>query len=132
MDRKRIASVSLASGLFLTVIALCVIASFRFINVESAIILLFFNFFFTCLTFGLNGTLNRKLGVLALGNIIGLFWNTLFFFFAIAGNAYFGETFNIFHAIASPFLNFMWIVSFWSLSIAAFPKPEKLHAEAKS
>jgi len=69
---------SLASGLFFEAIALCVIASFRFINIESAVTLLFFNLLFILLTFELNGTLNRKLGMLALGNIIGLFWNLSF------------------------------------------------------
>jgi hypothetical protein len=121
----------LASGLFLTAIALCVIASFRFINIEVTVALVFFNFLFICLTFELNGTLNRKLSILALGNVVGLFWNTILFLLATAGNAYFGETFNVFYAVFSPFLNVMWIIAFWSLSIVAFPKPENLHAEAK-
>jgi len=116
---------SLFSLLFLTVTALCVITSFCFINIEAAVILLLFNFLFICFTFELNGTLNRKLGMLALGNVVGLFWNTILFFFAVAGSAYFGETFNVFYAVFRPFLNFMWIISFWSLSLAAFPKPEK-------
>jgi len=123
---------SLASGLFFEAIALCVIASFRFINIESAVTLLFFNLLFILLTFELNGTLNRKLGMLALGNIIGLFWNFILYFFTTAGIAYFGEAFNVFCAIFRPFLNFMWIVSFWSLSLAAFPKPKNLHVEVKS
>ncbi|HLE75900.1 MAG TPA: hypothetical protein VI864_07660 [Candidatus Bathyarchaeia archaeon] len=121
----------LASGLFLEAIALCVIASFHFINIESTVTLLFFNFLFTLLTFELNGTLNRKLGMLALGNIIGLFWNFILYFFTIAGTVYFGEGFNVFYAIFRPFLNFMWIISFWSLSLAAFPKPKNLYVEAK-
>jgi hypothetical protein len=121
----------LVSGFFLEVIALCVIASFRFISAESAVTLLFFNFIFISLTFLLNGTLNKKLGMLTLGNIIGLFWNFVLYFFTITGIMYFGEGFNVFYAIFRPFLNFMWIISFWSLSLAALPKPKKLHAEAK-
>jgi hypothetical protein len=121
----------LVSGLFLEVIALCLIASFRFINIESVIMLLVFNLLFILLTFELNGTLNRKLGILTLGNIIGLFWNFILYFFTIAGIVYFGEVFNVFYAIFRPFLNFMWIISFWSLSLAAFPKPKNLHVEAK-
>jgi len=114
----------LVSLLFLAVTALCVIAAFSFINIEATIILLSFNLLFICLTFELNGTLNRKLGMLTIGNVIGLFWNIILFFFAAAGSAYFGEAFNVFYAVFRPFLNFMWIISFWSLSIAAFPKPE--------
>jgi hypothetical protein len=131
VDRIKLGSIRLVSGLFLIVIALCVLASFRFINIESTVILLFFNFLFLFLTFELNGTLNRKLGMLTLGNIIGLFWNFILYFFTIAGSAYFGEAFNVFYAIFRPFLNFMWIISFWSLSIAAFSKPKNLHVETK-
>jgi hypothetical protein len=131
VNRIKFASTSLLSALFLTLIALCVIVAFRFINIESTGALLFFNFFFFLLTLELNGTLNRKLGILAMGSTIGLFWNFILYFFNIAGTAYFGETFNVFYPVFSPFLNFMWIISFWSLSIAAFPRPENLHKEAK-
>lgn len=131
MNRMKFESSRLVSGFFLEVIALCVIASFRFISAESAVTLLFFNFIFISLTFLLNGTLNKKLGMLTLGNIIGLFWNFVLYFFTITGIMYFGEGFNVFYAIFRPFLNFMWIISFWSLSLAALPKPKKLHAEAK-
>jgi hypothetical protein len=131
VNRVKLESSRLVLGLFLEVIALCLIASFRFINVESAVTLLFFNFIFIFLTFELNGTLNRKLGMLALGNIIGLFWNFILYFFIITGTVYFGDLFNVFYAIFRPFLNFMWIISFWSLSLAAFPKPKNLQLEVK-
>jgi len=131
VNQMKFESSRLVSGFFLEVIALCVIASFRFISTESALMLLFFNFLFIILTFELNGTINRKLGMLTLGNIIGLFWNFIIYFFTIAGIAYFGEVFNVFCAVFSPFLNFMWIISFWSLSLAAFPKPKNLHVEVK-
>jgi hypothetical protein len=119
----------LVSVLFLIVITLCLLASFRFINIESTATLLFFNFLFTFLTLELNGTLTRKLGVLTLGNIIGLFWNFILYLFTIAGSAYLGEMFNVVYAIFRPFLNFMWIISYWSLSLSAFPKPKNLHVE---
>ena len=117
--------------LFSEVIALCLIVSFRFVNIETVIILLIFNFLFTSLIFQLNGTLNRKLGMLALGNIIGLFWNFIFHSFAVVGVAYFGEIFGSFYTIFYPLLNLMWIVSFWSLSLAALPNLKNMHAEAK-
>jgi hypothetical protein len=131
MNRLRLVNTVLVSGLFLTVIALCLSASFRFISIESTATLLLFNFLFIFLTFGLNGSLSRKIGVLTIGNVIGLFWNFMLYFFVIAGSAYFGEMFNFVYAIFRPFLNFMWIVSFWSLSLAAFPKPENLQMEAE-
>ena len=117
--------------LFFEIIALCLIVSFRFVNIETVIILMIFNFLFTSLIFQLNGTLNRKLGMLALGNIIGLFWNFLFNSFAVVGVVYFGEIFGAFYTIFYPLLNLMWIVSFWSLSLAALPHSQNMHAEAK-
>ena len=117
--------------LFLEVIALCLIVSFRFINIETVIMLLIFNFLFISLIFQLNGALNRKLGMLALGNIIGLFWNFIFHSFAVVGVMYFGEIFGAFYTIFYPLLNLMWIVSFWSLSLAALPNPQNTQAEAK-
>jgi len=117
--------------LFSEVIALCLIVSFRFVNIETVIILLIFNFLFISLIFQLNGTLNRKLGMLALGNIIGLFWNFIFHSFAVVGVGYFGEIFGAFYTIFYPLLNLMWIVSFWSLSLAALPNPQNMQAEAK-
>lgn len=118
-------------GLFLEAIVLCLIVSFRFINIESTVTLLIFNLLFFSLTFQLNGALNRKLGMLALGNIIGLFWNFLLYFFAIAGVMFFGEIFNVFYAVFYPLLNFMWIVSFWSLSLSVLPNPKSMHTEVK-
>ena len=121
----------LVLGLFLEAIALCLITSFRFINIESTATLLIFNLLFLSLTFQLNGALNRKLGILALGNIVGLFWNFVLYYFAIAGVTFFGESFNVFYAVFYPFLNFMWIVSFWSLSLTILPKPKSPPAEVK-
>ena len=121
----------LVLGLFLEAIALCLIVSFRFINIESTATLLIFNFLFVSLTFQLNGALNRKLGMLALGNVIGLFWNFVLYFFAIAGATFFGEIFNVIYAVFYPLLSFMWIVSFWSLSLTVLPNPKNMHAEAK-
>ena len=121
----------LVLGLFLEAIALCLIISFRFINIESTVTLLIFNLLFLSLTFQLNGALNRKVGMLALGNIIGLFWNSVLYFFAIAGVTFFGEAFNVFYAVFYPLLNFMWIVSFWSLSLSVLPNPKSMRAEVK-
>ena len=117
--------------LFFEIIALCLIVSFRFVNIETVIILLIFNFLFTSLIFQLDGALNRKLGMLALGNIIGLFWNFIFHSFAVVGVVYFGEIFGAFYTIFYPLLSFMWIVSFWSLSLTVLPNPKNMHAEAK-
>jgi hypothetical protein len=121
----------LVTGLFLEAITLCLIASFRFINIAATATLSIFNLLFLSLTIHLNGTLNKKLGILALGNIIGLFWNFVLQYFAVAGVAFFGESFNAFYAVSYPFLNFTWVVSFWSMSLAFLPKPKSTQAEVK-
>lgn len=113
----------LALGLSIEAITLCLILSFTFINIAATITLLIFNLFFLSLTIHLNGTLNKKIGILALGNIAGLLWNLVLHYFAIAGNALFGNPFNLIYTVLYPFLNFIWIVAFWSLSLTVLPKP---------
>ena len=112
----------LLSFFLLQVVVLCLLVSFRFVNLESTITLLIFNFLFASLIFQLNGTFNRKLGILAAGNVLGVGWNFVFYYFFVAGMAYFGRTFEILYAIGYPLLNIMWVVPFWSVSIVFLPK----------
>jgi hypothetical protein len=104
--------------LFAEAIVLCLIAAFRLINLETTVTLLIFNMLFTTVIFQLRGSVNRKLGLLLMGNIIGLLWSYIFCSLSAAGTWVFGEGFNVVYAIFYPFLNFMWVVSFWSLSLA--------------
>src|SRR4030066_1681883 len=122
----------LVAGFFLEVIALCLIASFIFISIESTTMLLIFNFLFISLTFGLTGKLTRKLCLLSLGNVIGLFWDFTLYSLATSGNAYFGGTFTTLFRILHPFLYFMWVVSFWSISLSVLPKPENNSVEMRT
>jgi len=114
------------------VVVLCLIVSFQFINLESTITLFVFNFFFASLIFLLNGTVNKKLGMLAVGNVVGLFWNMAFHYFSSAGTLYFGETFEVLYTVTYPMLNLMWVVPFFSLSLCFLPKPQNAGEEAKS
>lgn len=100
-------------------IASCVFLSLLFINEESTIMLIVFNLLFASLTFPLNGTLIRKAYLLLMGNIIGLFWNYLFSLFVYTVAHHLGESFNVLYMILSPFVNLVWIVSFWSISLTA-------------
>ena len=119
----------LAMGLFIEAIMLCLLASFRFVNLQSTATLLIFNALFVSLTFQLNGTFNRKLGLLALGNATGLFWNFIFHSFALAATTFFGEISNTLYMVFYPFLNSLWVVSFWSLSLTALHRPESASRE---
>jgi hypothetical protein len=110
------------------VITFCPIASFRFIEIESTITLLIFSFLFGSITFQLNGAVSRKLGLLAVGNIFGLFWNFIFDYFASAASLIFGEIFDAFYLMVFPLLNMLWIVSFWSLSMAYLSRIQSVGA----
>ncbi len=106
-------------GFSVGAIASYMLLSSSFISRESVYMLIIFNFLFVSLTFPLDGTLTRKLSMLLIGNIIGLFWNYLFSLFAYTVAYYLGDFFNTVYIILSPFVNFIWIVSFWSISLTA-------------
>jgi hypothetical protein len=116
----------LVTVFFTEIIALCLITSFRLINSESTATLLIFNVLFISLVFPLEASFNRKLSLLALGNIIGLFWNFVFHSFAIAGDSFYGGAFRVIWALSYPLLNFIWILTFWSLSLTALPKRKSM------
>lgn len=121
----------LAIVLFLELTILCVIVSFRFINIQTTMMLLIFNALFTSVTFQLKGAVNKKLCLLALGNATGLLWNFLFHSFTIAATASFGQIIETLYTVLYPFLNSFWVVSFWSLSLTALHRPESSPLEFK-
>ena len=106
-------------GFSVGAIASYMLLSSSFVSSESVYMLIIFNCLFVSLTFPLNGTLTRKISMLLIGNIIGLFWNYLFSLFAYTVAYYLGESFNTLYIILSPFINLIWIVSFWSISLTA-------------
>lgn len=108
--------------LLVETIILCLIASYRFVTIQSTATLIIFNLFFISLFFQLNGSPTIKVAMLTAGNIIGFFWNLFFHYFSIAGFDYFGVAFNAVFTIIYPILNLMWIVPFWSLSLSFLPK----------
>jgi hypothetical protein len=111
-----------AKVFFVEAIILCIVASFRFVNLQSTVTLIIFNLFFISLFFQLHGSPTLKVGMLTAGNILGLFWNLFFYYFSLAGYEYFGVSFNAFFTLIYPILNLMWIVPFWSLSLSFLPK----------
>ncbi len=111
-------------GFFLAAVAFCIILSFQLISTEATVILVIFNFLFGFLTSLLNETLEKKLFILFLGNLIGLFWNYVFSLFAVIAAEYLGEFFHAVYMVLNPILNLTWIVSFWSTSLAFFANPQ--------
>jgi len=87
-------------------------------SVQSAFVMVIFNFLFVSLTFPLDGDLGRKTCLLLSGNGIGWLWNWVFnllisvIIFAI------GDVFYPIYMILNPFANLIWMVSFWSVSLS--------------
>jgi hypothetical protein len=91
---------------------------------------MFFNVLFITIIFQLKGTLNLKLGLLSLGNLIGLGWNFVFMVFVVNCGPVFVQELGskiagIGYVILFPFLNILWVVSYWSLSLTFFSKPAR-------
>ncbi len=107
-------------------IAFCVFVCFLLTNLKSFLVLVVFNFFFGTLIFQLNGTTVRKIGLLLAGNVVGVFWNFVFLHFSLAGAEVFGKTFDALYTIIYPFLNLIWVVSYWSLTLSVMPSLGKL------
>lgn len=107
---------------FVIGVALYLFLSATFINVESAVMLTVFNALFVTLTFHLEGSGIRKAFLILLGNTCSFCWNYLFFLFSHFGAHYMGEPFKILYALINPFLNAMWTVFFWSISLTALSR----------
>ena len=74
---------------------------------------------FISITFQLNCDVNRKLGLLALGNFVGFGWNFIFNNVALEGALFFGKPFLVLYVFFFPFINSLWLISYWSLSLTA-------------
>lgn len=94
---------------------------------ETLVTLVLFNFLFSSLIFPLDGAITKKVFIHVIGNVMGLVWNYLFYLFAYAAADTLGNLFSIPYIILSPFLNLVWVVSFWAVSLTWLaPSKEKL------
>jgi len=99
--------------------------SFLPLSYESKYTIIIFNFLFVALTFPLNGELKTKSAMLMIGNIVCLFGNLLFSLFFAALIYYFGESLKTVYVFLNPFLNLLWIVSLWSVTLAALASSDE-------
>ncbi len=99
------------------------------VNSESALMLTFFNLFFTFTIFPLNGSLKRKTFLLLIGNFLGLLWNWVFSLLVYGVTDSFEVSFNASHMILIPLLNLAWIVTFWSVSLSVLVSSKDRMAE---
>ena len=109
---------------FLSMVAVSLLACFRFVNTNSTVLLAIFDLFFLALFFQLNGSSTLKVGLLTTGTIIGLVWNAIFQQFSTTAFAHFGVAANTVFTVIYPLLNLMWIVPFCSLSLSILPRLE--------
>jgi hypothetical protein len=77
----------------------------------------------------MGGSVTKKLGLITLGNFMGLLWNFVFLNFSVAGAEVFGKNFNIVYTIAYPIFNLMWVVPYWSISLGVLPKMQESPTE---
>jgi len=115
MSRIRHSILGFFAGVTVTYI---IILSFYCVNKEAALMLMIFDFLFVSLVFPLDGTFEKKIALLLIGNVIGLLWNSVFSSFAYVATCYFGEFLNMLYIIWNPLLNLIWVVSFWSISLS--------------
>jgi len=92
---------------------------------ESVVMLSTFNFLFVFLIFPLDGKLYIKMLMLLVGNVLGYVWNRLFSLFASVVVLPLSPVFSTVYLILSPFLNLIWIVTYWSLSLTVFSGHKK-------
>ena len=91
---------------------------FHMLDVSALVAVSFFNLLFVFLLFPLEGTLLRKIVLLFAGNSVGVLWYLVQFSF---GDAFFflnSDAFKIIFLVAKPLIDFVWIVSVWSLSLS--------------
>jgi hypothetical protein len=91
---------------------------FHILDISALVAVSFFNLLFVFLLFPLEGTLLRKIVLLFAGNSVGVLWYILQFcfedvFFFLNSNA-----FRMIFLVAKPLVDFVWIVSVWSLSLS--------------
>lgn len=117
-EKGRLRMTHFCLGFFTVAIISCLIWFFFSVSKETFLMLAIFNFFFISLIFPLKGKLEKKIMLLFVGNIVGLLWNNIFSLLAYATVYYIGEIFNVIYIILNPFLNLIWIVSFWAISLS--------------
>ena len=115
----------LAIILLLEITTLSLLVTALQVDFQSTAILLIFNTLFISITFQLHG----KLGLLAVGNVVGAAWNYCFHMLILsAADSFVAAQTNlkILYSISYPFLNSLWFISVWSLSLTLLRFHQKM------
>ncbi len=100
-------------GLVVSTILSCALLVSNYLSAENSAVLVAFNFLFVSLTFPLNGPLTKKVFMLLACETVGLLWNKMLSMFA----SYYGKTVNVLCSFLNPFVNLIWIVTFYSITL---------------
>ena len=90
----------------------------RKLDLPSLVAIIFFNLLFVFLLFPLEGPLLRKVVLLMAGNSVGAFWYIIQLSFEDTFLFLNTDLFKIIVLVAKPLIDFVWIVSIWSLSLS--------------
>jgi hypothetical protein len=119
----------LAIILLIEITTLSLLVTALQVDFQSTAILLIFNTLFISITFQLHGSAILKLGLLAVGNVVGAAWNYCFHMLILsAADAFVAAQTNlkILYSISYPFLNSLWFISVWSLSLTLLRFHQKM------
>ena len=116
--------------------AAIILAHFQLVpllSLSALIAIILFNLLFVFLLFPLEGSLLRKVSLLLAGNFVGALWyliqsafqETSVFFQSI-------DAFKVIAVVVSPIIDFIWIVSLWSLSLSVLASKRTRRIENKS
>jgi hypothetical protein len=90
----------------------------RKLDLPALVAIIFFNLLFVFLLFPLEGPLLRKVVLLIAGNSVGALWYIIQLSFEDAFFFLNTDLFKIIVLVAKPLIDFVWIVSVWSLSLS--------------
>ena len=123
--KPNLVHLAVGSGFAAAVIVSCV-QLVRFLDMSALVAISFFNLLFVFLLFPLEGSLLSKVGLLFAGNSVGLLW----YFIQLSlkdASVFFlsADTFMIINLVAKPLIDFVWIVSIWSLSLSVLASAKR-------
>jgi len=98
----------------------------QILDMSALVAIIFFNLLFVFLLFPLEGTLLRKLALLFAGNIVGTLWYLIQLSLKEASMFFLGtDAVTIITIVAKPLIDFVWIVSIWSLSLSVLASAKR-------
>jgi len=98
----------------------------QILDISALVAISFFNLLFVFLLFPLEGTLLRKIVLLFAGNIVGLLWYLIQLSLKDASSVFLSpDAFKIITIFVKPLIDFVWIVSMWSLSLSVLASAKR-------